>query len=269
MLRGVLIAAGLMGLAFAAAPEAAAFDSSTAAPSGHLSPEEARDFSKQIEQALAEHGARVAIVFRAGRPREKLPDGFDYTHGAFWVYQPAQLPDGREVTGYAAHNLYSGDGERLPTTKSKLVQDFPFDFVAASNEDDVAIIIPAPEVQRRLFYVIASPDYAALHVDDYALVSNPADARYQNCNEFMLDVLAAAIWETRDYAQIKVNLAAAFTPSRVEAGGLKRLFAPMLDGRLRTDDHDGPVKTATFESLAAFMEEHGYAAEILTLHRSN
>lgn len=266
-LRALVASACLAGLAFAAPLEAAAYDSSEAVVADHLSAEEARSFSKEIEQALAARGARVALVFRSGRPRADLPEGIAYTHGAFWVYQTARLPDGREVQGYAVHNLYSGDGESLPKTRSKLVQDFPFDFVAGSHEDDVAVIVPAPEVQRRLYGVIASPAYAALHVDEYALVSNPADARYQNCNEFMLDVLAAAVWETADYAQIKANLAAAFKPARLKAGGLKRLFAPMVDSRLRTGDHEGPVETVTFESLAAFMDENGYAEEVFTLER--
>jgi hypothetical protein len=265
MLRGMICAAFVAALAIGGPGPAAAQDSSGAAAADHLTAEEARAFSKEIEQTLAARGAVVAIVFRAGRPREDLPEGFAYTHGAFWVYQPARLPDGREVKGYAVQNLYSGDGDSLPVTKSKLVQDFPFDFAAGSHEDDVAIIVPTREVQQRLYGVIASPAYSALHVDEYSLVSNPADARYQNCNEFMLDVLAAAVWETADYAQIKVNLAASFKPSRVKAGGLKRLFAPLVDGRLRTGDHDGPVETATFESLAAFMQTHGYAQDVLQL----
>jgi hypothetical protein len=28
----------------------------------------------------------------------------------------------------------------------------------------------------------------------------------------------------------------------------------MVDRRLNTDDHDGPVRTATFPSMAAFMD---------------
>jgi hypothetical protein len=268
MLNRAVFAAALAAAAWATPMEAAAFDSSAAAPAGYLSAEEARDFSKEIQRELAARGARVAIVFRAGRPREDLPEGFAYTHVAFWVYQAAALPDGREVMGYTVYNLYSGDGESLPVSKSSLVQDFPFDFVAGSKEDDVAVIVPTAAVQKRLYSVIASPDYAALHVPEYALASNPADARYQNCTEFVLDVLAAAIWETRDYAQIKANLAAGFKPSRVEVGGVKRLFAPIVDARLRTDDHNGTVKTVTFESLSAFMQENGYAEDVVRLERA-
>lgn len=265
MRHAFFAAMGLAALVFATAPPAAAFDSSENTVSGRFTPEEAAAFSKDIEAALAERGARVAMVFRTGRPRDQLPAGFNYTHGAFWVYQPALAPDGRQVMGYSVYNLYSGDGKTLPKSRSRLAQDFPFDFVAASQENDVAIIIPSPEVQKRLYGVIASPTYDALHVPDYTLIANPADPRYQNCTEFLLDVLAAAIWETGSYAQIKVNLAAHFQPAVVkDARGLKRLLAPVADPRLRSDDHQGPVRTATFETIAAFMQTNGYAQEAFT-----
>ena len=268
MIRSFLAAASLALLLLSAAPQAAAFDSSESTVSGRFTPEEAASFSKDIETALAAKGARVAIVFRTGRPRAKLPEGFNYTHGAFWVYQPSLSPDGREVMGYSVYNLYSGDGETLPKSRSRLVQDFPFDFVAGSQEDDVAVIIPAVEVQKRLYSVIASPTYEALHVPEYTLIANPADARYQNCTEFLLDVLAAAVLETDNYAQIKVNLGAYFEPAVVrDASGLKRFFAPMADPRLRSDDHKGKVRTATFESIAAFMQAHGYLREVFVLDR--
>ena len=74
-----------------------------------------------------------------------------------------------------------------------------------------------------------SPDYQQLHVPAYSLVSNPLDIKYQNCNEFMLDVLAAAAWETTDMQQIKVNLQAHFKPTKVKTNLLER--ALRADGR--------------------------------------
>ena len=35
-----------------------------------------------------------------------------------------------------------------------------------------------------------------------------------------------------------------------------RLFGPIADQRLRTDDQDATVRTATYESMAAFMREN-------------
>lgn len=251
-------AAALIAVCAATAPAARAQDSiSTPAAAAHFTPQQAAAFSKQVEDDLAGRGARVALVFRTGRPRAKLPEGVAYTHGAFWVYRDIRTADGGTAPGYAVYNLYAGDGHAWPATESKLVQDFPFDFTRGSAVDDVAVIVPSPEMQRRMLAVIDSPDYARLHNPSYSLVANPLSDRHQNCNGFMLDVIAAAAWETRDPAQIHADERAHYTPTVVRAGPLMRLFGPMVDGRLKTDDQSGPIRTATYESMAAFMRDNG------------
>ncbi len=245
-------------LAMSAAPLVRAQDSiSTPAAVAHFTPKEAAAFSKQIEDDLAGRGARVALVFRTGRPRAKLPEGIAYTHGAFWVYRDIHTADGGTAPGYAVYNLYAGDGKAWPATESRLVQDFPFDFTRGSAVDDVAVIVPSPEMQRRMLQVIDGPDYARLHNPSYSLVANPLRDTHQNCNSFMLDVVAAAAWDTRDPAQIRADERAHYTPTVVKAGPLMRLFGPMVDGRLKTDDQSGPIRTATYESMAAFMRANG------------
>jgi hypothetical protein len=135
--------AGAAAVAFAVLP-AAAQDSSARSVAAHFTAAEAAGFSKQIEKDLAAHGARVAMVFRTGRPRSQLPDGIAYTHGAFWIYRTITTADGQSLSGYAVYNLYAGDGNAWPKTQSRLVQDFPFDFTRGSAVDDVAVIVPSP-----------------------------------------------------------------------------------------------------------------------------
>lgn len=240
-----------------------------AAGAAFLSPDVAADFAKQVEQELARKGARVAIVFRTNRPHGTLPPGVGYTHGAFWVYSDLKTEDGRRLKGYAVHNLYHGNGETLPRTLSYLKQDFPYDFVRGSGVEDVAVLIPSPEMQRRLASLIGTQDYESLHIRDYSLIAHPHDARYQNCVEFMLDVIAAAAWETRDYSQIKANLAAHFRPTPIRTHFLQRALGPSVDPRIRLEDHKGGIETATYESLTAFMDAHGLMSEayVLNYHR--
>jgi Uncharacterized protein conserved in bacteria (DUF2145) len=88
--------AAVAALAGAPPPVLAANDGvSTATAVAHLTPAQAPAFSKQIEDDLATRGARVAIVFRTGRPHDKLPQGISYTHGAFWVYRTSRPPTAR------------------------------------------------------------------------------------------------------------------------------------------------------------------------------
>jgi len=252
-LSGLACAAAL---ALAALP-AAAQDSSARSVAAHFSAPEAANFSKQIERDLASKGARVAMVFRTGRPRADLPEGIAYTHGAFWIYRTITAADGRQLSGYAVYNLYAGDGRAWPKTQSRLVQDYPFDFTRGSSVDDVAVIIPSPEMQRRMLEVIDSPVYEKLHNPAYSLVANPWASRFQNCNNFMLDVVGAAAWDTTDPARITADLKAHYQPTIVKAGPLMRLFGPIADSRLRTDDQRGPIRTATYESMSAFMDKNG------------
>lgn len=248
---------------------ALAVDSSAQAPAAaHLSPQQAALFSKQIERDLAARGARVAMVFRLGRPRSQMPEGLGYTHGAFWVYRSIKAADGRTLDGYAVYNLYSGDGKAWPARESRLVQDWPVDFVLGSAIDDVAVIVPSPEMQRRMLAVIDSPAYGRLHNPSYSLVANPGRSTHQNCNTFMLDVVAAAAWETSDPAQLRADLNAHFKPSVVKAAPLLRLFGPMVDPKLATDDQSGPIVTASYESIAGFMRENGLLEDAYVLARS-
>lgn len=268
MKRFKLLAALMVGTVLAASiPAANAFDSSGPGKAEHFTPEEAGTWSKEIERELASRGARVAIVFRSGRPRDALPDGISYTHGSFWVYQPIES-EGRRINGYVSYNLFHGDGDELKKTQSYLATDFPFDFVSASVVDDVAIIVPTPEMQRRILAIMASDDYEKLNRGEYSLIANPADAKYQNCNEFMLDVIAAAAWETFDYPQLKANLKAHFRPSEIDAGPLMKIFGPLADERLRMGDQRGTIQTVTYESMADFMIRFNLAEDAYVFRRT-
>ncbi|MDB5437989.1 MAG: hypothetical protein JWM33_416 [Caulobacteraceae bacterium] len=266
------LACALSALAIAGAagalPQAAqaATAGSVQAPASHFTLEQAADFSKQIEDDLAGRDARVAMVFRAGRPRKDLPQGISYTHGAFFVYRDIVGADGKVLNGYAVYNLYAGDGTTVAEGRSSLVQDFPLDFTRSSTVDDVAVIVPSPEMQSRILAVIDSPTYQALHNPAYSLVANPWMGLRQNCNDFMLDVVAVAAWQTTDRAQIEANLRAHFKPTEVKVGGLALMFGPMFDKRLTLVDQSDGVKTATYESLARFMGENGLIQETYKLY---
>lgn len=263
----VALAAALM-LAAAPAPAlAAGQDSSAATAAGHLTAPQAAGFGKALERDLGARGARVALVFRSGRPRKSMPKGMGYTHGALWIYRDITTTDGKRLQGYAVYNLYSGDGKALAGNRSHLVQDWPTDFMIGSAEDDVAVILPTPEMQRRLLTLVDSPAYERLHIASYSLIDNPFDGRHQNCTTFLLDLVGAAAWDTTDPAQIEANLRAWFKPTVVHADILQRTFGPMIDPRISTDDQHGPLVTAGFESIAAFMRQNRLSAATYAFKR--
>ena len=139
--------------------------------------------------------------------------------------------------------------------------------MAPSAVDDIAVIVPTAEMQRRILSIMDSPTYRALHIEAYSLVSNPHDIRYQNCTEFMLDIIAAAAWETADMAQIKANLKQHFRPTKVKTSLIERFLAPLAEDRIKTDDQGSTIITATYESMAAFMRDNGLLKEAYILRR--
>ncbi len=210
-------------------------------------------FSNRVQQDLAARGAHVAIVARVGRDPAVLPDGIDYTHVAFWVYSRFKRADGSTGMGYRIYNLYQRDGD---LSRSDLVQDTPADFFAGAHSLDAGVIIPDPRLQQKLLRVIASPAYAALHNPTYSVLANPGSTQFQNCTEHTLDILMAALYDTRDPRQIKANITAHFEPQQVRLSGLQRLLAPAASQALTTADHGSVVRTATFGSIARFMQSN-------------
>lgn len=254
-----VLSGGLAALALLAAPAQAG---SGAAPISPFPIEASADFAKQLEADLAAEGARIALVFRSGRPREDLPEDVRYTHGAFWIYSQVETATGETHRGYAVHNLYHGEDDRRT---SYLAQDWPLNFTQGDVIGQAGVIIPSPEMQRRLLTLFASGAVTGLHQSEYSLISNPHDERYQNCNEYILDVIAAAVWQTTDRERIKANLGAHFEPARIRTSLLERMFGPSVDERIRLEDHPGSIRTTTFRALGDFMLENGLAAAVYEL----
>lgn len=214
--------------------------------------------SKGLERALAERGARVAIIGRVGLPPQVMPPGVEFSHAGFAVYSTIRTTDNRLVPGYAVYNLYQGDAR---TGVSFLMQDYPVDYFAAIHVLKAGVVIPSDKLQRALAATIFSPAYKSLHNPRYSVLANPFRMDYQNCTGFVLDVIFAAIYRTADPRRIKTNIAAYFEPQPIRVDALKLALADALMPDVATDDHTGPIATTTFESIARFLVNNGIARE--------
>jgi hypothetical protein len=258
---------GLLGLALLVATQAGAAGfsaaSSQAGEEAHFKPEQVIAFAKKVERTLGGMGARVAILGRMGRPASKLPEGMHFTHVAFAVYSEITTADGRKVPGYAIYNLYQQD--KHPDV-SELVLDFPVDFFAGVAQLESGIIVPSPELQARLLATIASPTYAALHEPHYSVIANPFTLGRQNCTEFVLDVVNAAIYQTSDIKTIKANEKAFFVAQPVNVNPFKLMLGAMFSAEVSTADQPtGTPVTATFERLGDYLTKYDAGARVLTV----
>jgi hypothetical protein len=237
-------------LTFAALPGLAQAGSS-AAGKPILPIAQVQTFAARVETDLAARGAHVALVARTGRASSELPKGVDYTHVAFWVYSQMTRDDGSTYLGYRVYNLYQ-DADKA--TRSSLVQDTPVDFFAGAHRLDAGIIVPDARLQQKLLKVISGPAYGRLHNPNYAVLANPGTGQFQNCTEFVLDVLMASLYGTADRAQIEANVNAHFTAQVIQVSGIKRSLATLASSGLRTTDHGETIRTATFGTIARFMK---------------
>ncbi len=212
--------------------------------------EDVAKLSKKLEQYAAEHQARVLLIAKVGRPADELPDAIEYTQVSFAVYSSITTEDGRTVPGYAVYNLY-----QLPDkpTRSHLVVDFPLDFLAGAYQPRIGVLIPSKDLQERLLKIINSDSYSKLHNPAYSAISNPYSNKYQNCTEHVIDVLNAAIYQTDNIDQLKLNTKAHFEAQTINISPLKLLFGQFLMPELRTSDQKGKIQSTTFESLARYL----------------
>lgn len=219
-------------------------------------------FSKQVEKALAAKGARVALLARVGRPASEMPEGMHFTHVSFAVYSEITTADGRVVPGYAIYNEYQSNEK--PDTSS-LVQDFPVDFFAGVAELEAGVLIPSPELQRRLQATITSPTYQKLHEPRYSAIANPYTLGRQNCTEHTLDVINAAIYQTDDISKIKAAEKKYYVAQKVNVSSFKLMLGAMFSSEITLSDHPGEVVTATFETIADYLKKYDEGSEMFII----
>lgn len=236
--------------------------SSQAGEPAHFAPEQIIAFAKKAEKAMAEKGAYVAIIARMGRPASELPEGMHFTHVAFAVYSEITTSDGRKVPGYAIYNLYQQD--KHPDV-SDLIQDYPVDFFAGVAQLEAGIIFPSEKLQKRLLDVIASPTYRTLHEPQYSVIANPFTLGRQNCTEFVLDVVNAAIYQTADIKVIKANEKEFFVAQPVNVNPFKLMLGSMFSAEVSTSDQPGTPVTATFEKIGEYLTKYDAGSEVVTI----
>ncbi|MEO5349824.1 MAG: DUF2145 domain-containing protein [Magnetococcus sp. YQC-3] len=219
-------------------------------------------FSEKVVKVLQAKGAQVALLARMGRPAAQMPKGMHFTHVGFAVANPAPPGNDQGVPGYTTYNMYQD--EKRPDA-SRLVEDPPAAFFAKVAELEAGIVFLSSELQRRLLAVIHSPTYRALHDPRYSLIANPYTLGKQNCTEFVLDVLQAAIHQTDAIQQIKAYEKAHFVAQEIHVPPLKLRLAALFSAEVALSDQSDPPVTATFETIAAFLQQYDTGAERVTL----
>jgi len=243
----------------------AAFAGQTCAPQQNSAATfiKAMTLAEQSWRELDASGAQVALIARAGQDISKY--GLVYSHMAL-VWR--DHPDGRWTV---VHELNTCGTASSALYNEGLGNFFLDDMVTYQTE----IVIPDAALQASLVRLLTSPAAQRLHENRYNMVSYVFSTEYQNSNQWVLEMLAAAsaapgTVKTRSEAQAWLT-ASNFEPITVDIPAATRLGARMFAANVAFDDHPfarrmaGKIDTVTVDSVFRFIERRNPDARIIEL----
>ncbi len=239
--------AGLLGLA-APANAGQSCEEPTITPDKFA---KSMQLAEMTRNELDRSGAEVVILARNGQDLSRY--GVRYSHMAFaWRDQP----QGRWLV---VHEL-----NECASPSSDLYVEGLGNFFLDVFRFETRVFIPSPENQHRLATVLASTMPKQLHWPQYNMLAFPFSQKYQNSNQWLLEVYAAANGsdvDSRSRAQAWLTLAA-YQPRTIQLSAMTRLGASLTRANVSFDDHpfdrrmDGKIDTVTADSVFRFLHQH-------------
>jgi len=212
----------------------------------------ALNLALKTREELDRSGASVALIARAGQDLTKW--GLHYSHmGLVWRDHP-------KGTWTVVHEL-----NQCGTATSEIYDEGLGNFFLDDLwRMEAVIVVPSPEMQQRLTAVLAAGKHVPLHQSSYSMVAYPFATRYQNSNQWTLEVLAMAgardvAIDSREQAQGWLKMAG-YQPTELKLDALTRLGARMTRANVAFDDHPNElrysdrIRTVTVDSVLRFVE---------------
>jgi hypothetical protein len=206
-------------------------------------------FAAVVRQALAESGAQAALISRSGTDLSRF--GLRYSHAGIALAEGLDTP-------WAVRQLYYACAEGQP----RLFDQGLAGFIAGSDNVDlgyISLLLPPPEAATPLAATALDKPVALGLLDaHYSANAYPFSTRYQNCNQWVAELLAAASAGPRTRADAQAWLQReGYAPEPVQAPGWLLLAAhamPWLhfDDQPREQLRAGAVQTSLPASLEAF-----------------
>jgi hypothetical protein len=217
----------------------------------------------KTRDTLDASGAQVALISRVGQDLSRYH--LRYSHMA---YAWRDHPKGR---WFVVHEL-NGCGTARSDLYDEGLGNFFLDDLFAY---EALIVIPSPELQTRIVQQLSKDRALALHESNYNLVAYPFSTKYQHCDQWVLEELAAALTPegtitTRAMAQAWLRQAG-FEPTTLHIGPLERLGGRAFRANVAFDDHPNErrfadrIDTATVEAVVRFLEVKDIGATQLSV----
>lgn len=213
----------------------------------------AQQTSEALDAEFTRSGARVVVLGRAGQDLGKYQ--LRYSHLG-WAYKTAEGP------WRVLHKL-----NQCGTSTGALYRQGLGEFFLDDLWRHEAVwSVPAPALQAPLFALLTDPARSTrLNERDYNMVSYAWGTRYQQSNQWALEMMALASEPgiaTRQQAQAWLGFKG-YQPSTLRLGALTRLGASTTSAHIRFDDHPNAkrfsdrIETVTVDSVLQWLELSG------------
>lgn len=205
--------------------------------------------AERTRNALDASGARVVLLARSGQDLSKY--GLRYSHLG-WAYRSET---GQWLIVHKLNSCGSADASIYRQGLGEFFLDDPFRFEAAW-------VTPNADVQERLYPLLRdNTQVAVLHTRAYSIVSYVWATRYQQSNQWALELLAQAMdpdIRSREQAQAWLRYKN-YQPSVLRIDALTRLGGRISAANVAFDDHPNEkrfsdrIETVTVDSMFAWL----------------
>lgn len=223
---------------------------------------EAMATGQAMQARLDAAGGDVAIIARQGQDLSKY--GLKYSHAGLAFRAAAGQP-------WRVYELLNdcgtADSDLWVDGLANFFLDDPFTL-------DALMLVPPPKVAARLKETLGDAEsLRRFHQIKYNMVAYPFSTKYQNSNQWVLELLASAEASdirvrTREQAQAWLKMAG-YQPTEMRIGPMTRLGGRMFKANVAFDDHPGALRfsdrinAVTVDSILAFVRarDEGWSAE--------
>ena len=210
----------------------------------------------EVQQKLNQLNPEVALVARVGSDLRQY--GLHYSHLAFAVKNYPGAPGKWTII----HLLNECNTPHSSLYKQGLMNFFLDDLYTLEYQ----ITIPNHETQIKLYQALQPKKLHTLHNKQYSMIAYPFSNKYQNSNQWILEVIAATLSPksviSRDSAQHYL-LKTDYKPSIIKIDMLSKLGASMFNNHIKFDDHPAQEKrsnqfaTVSVISVVNYLRHQG------------
>lgn len=196
----------------------------------------------KVQQHLEALEADVAVVGRVGRDLSEYQ--LRYSHIGLAVRDRAQ---GRWSVVHLLNHCGKADSDLYVQGLGNFFLDDLFRYEAV-------VLVPSRELQGSLAAALAGGGGRKLHQPNYSLIAHPYSAKYQNSNQWPLELAAVVrAGSERSRAAAHARLAQdQFQPSVLSLPPLKRLGARLFSINTQFDDHSADEwRTSRYQVVTA------------------